>query len=670
MPKSIEKKLFITSAIFGVLGVISASITNIPSASATTDSSASSDVTVTLSDIIALRILDSTASSEISSLVLSLTPTPNGVFTKGSFNVEGSTSNVTGYKLYMTSIDTNPVSNGSGNGDNGDSSSGGDSGDNSENSSSSGNSGINSNATYTTDLVNTDASVTGDTGLIPTLVLPSGVDTITEAEFRVSNSNYKNMWGYSLNGLTVSSTTNPSTGLVENTITENSDTSAITYTSIPAHSTNTLVDEFTSSVESGLTPVTIGVNVSNSKASGTYKNTLEFTAIANEIPIDYKLTFNANTDGAGGEDMSQITNLYSPLTYSSIASSHTFTLPNPADNSNALIRDNYMFSGWNTKPDGTGDTYKAGAEYTIVIDDTDPYSNENTLYATWKPLPNFWKIANMQDMTTTVCNSVYTPTNATELTTPKAIMIDKLAAQAGKYEATSDNTSPNVAQSTLSDIRDGKTYTVRKMADGNCWMAENLKFELQANKTYTGVNNTTGNTITFSTGAICGNGNTNAACIMNGNTAYNSTYDSWYYSWYAATAGSGTASMTTDSGDATNSICPAHWRLPTNYTNKQYPSGGAPKSWGTLVSAYGISPENHNSTTEYQILEANPLNLPRAGYFESGAFYNSGRGNWWSTTARSTATYAYGLNFYTTLVYPQNIDRIKYSGYTVRCVAL
>ena len=647
MPKSIEKKLFIASAIFGVLGVISASITNIPPASATTDSSASSDVTVTLSDIIALRILDSTASSEISSLVLNLTPTPNGVFTKGSFNVEGSTSNVTGYKLYMTSIGTNPVSNGSSSGDN----SGGDS----------------TTATYTTDLVNTDSSVTGDTGLIPTLVLPSGVDTITEAEFRVSNSNYKNMWGYSLNGLTVSSTTNPSTGLVENTITENSDTSAITYTSIPAHSTNTLVDEFTSSVESGLTPVTIGVNVSNSKASGTYKNTLEFTAIANEIPIDYKLTFNANTDGAGGEDMSQITNLYSPLTYSSIASSHTFTLPNPVDNSNALIRDNYMFSGWNTKPDGTGDTYKAGAEYTIVIDDTDPYSNENTLYATWKPLPNFWKIANMQDMTTTVCNSVYTPTNATELTTPKAIMIDKLAAQAGKYEATSDNTSPNVAQSTLSDIRDGKTYTVRKMADGNCWMAENLKFELQANKTYTGVNNATGNTITFNTGSTC---STNGACIMNGNTAYDSTYDSWYYTWYAATAGSGASSMTTSDGDATNSICPAHWRLPTNYTNKQYPSGGAPKSWGTLVKAYGISPENHTSDTEYKTLESSPFSLVHAGYLYSDTINDNNAGNLWSATARSIATHAYHLGFAATGVGPQEIYGPKYMGFPVRCVSL
>ena len=200
-------------------------------------------------------------------------------------------------------------------------------------------------------------------------------------------------------------------------------------------------------------------------------------------------------------------------------------------------------------------------------------------------------------------------------------------------------------------------------------MTENLKFELQAGKTYTGVNNTTGNTITFNTGTICGNGNTNAACIMNGNTAYNSTYDSWYYSWYAATAGSGTSSMTTDSGDATNSICPAHWRLPTNYTNKQYPSGGANKSWGYLVNAYGINPANHSSTSEYLILEAFPFTLSRAGYFSSGTFPYNGAGYWWSATAHSTATLAYHLGLYTTLVRPQG-DYGKFHGFNVRCVAL
>ena len=204
------------------------------------------------------------------------------------------------------------------------------------------------------------------------------------------------------------------------------------------------------------------------------------------------------------------------------------------------------------------------------------------------------------------------------------------------------------------------------MADGNCWMAENLKFELQANKTYTGVNNTTGNTITFSTGNAC---NTNGACIMNGNTVYGNTYDTWYYSWYAATAGSGTSSMTTDSGDATNSICPAHWRLPTNYTNKQYPSGGANKSWGYLVNAYGINPANHSSTSEYLILEAFPFTLSRAGYFSSGTFPYNGAGYWWSATAHSTATLAYHLGLYTTLVRPQG-DYGKFHGFNVRCVAL
>ena len=224
----------------------------------------------------------------------------------------------------------------------------------------------------------------------------------------------------------------------------------------------------------------------------------------------------------------------------------------------------------------------------------------------------------------------------------------------------------------MSDIRDGKTYTVRKMADGNCWMVENLKFELQANKTYTGVNNTTGNTITFNTGAVCGNGNTNAACIMNGNTAENTDtssewYGEWYYSWYAATAGSGTESMANQ--DAPYSICPAHWRLPTNYTNTSYPNGGADKSWGYLLNDYGISPNNHNSDTEYQILEVQPLSLLRIDYFGYGVFQNDDRGHWWSTTARDNATIAYNLGFYTTYIHSQNFNG-KSSGYNVRCVAL
>ncbi|MBR2588867.1 hypothetical protein IKE84_00785, partial [Candidatus Saccharibacteria bacterium] len=301
----------------------------------------------------------------------------------------------------------------------------------------------------------------------------------------------------------------------------------------------------------------------------------------------------------------------------------------------------YTCSGYST---GTSAT----AQYTVTVKNNSTTSG-GTITITQTSA--FFTISNMQQMTTAICNSATTP------------------AKTATTADTSGNQGGNTAyypQRTLKDTRNNTSYVVRKLADGNCWMSSNLKFQLEANKTYTGVDNTTGNTITFSTGNACSN---NGACIMNGNTAYNSTYDSWYYSWYAATAGSGTSSMTTNDGDATNSICPAHWRLPTNYTNKQYPDGGANKSWGTLVKAYGISPENHASDTEYKTLEAFPFNLPRAGYFRSGAFQNVGGGHWWSSTADSTATNAYYLDFYTTGVNPQH-GYVKYFGFNVRCVSI
>ena len=60
---------------------------------------------------------------------------------------------------------------------------------------------------------------------------------------------------------------------------------------------------------------------------------------------------------------------------------------------------------------------------------------------------------------------------------------------------------PIVAQRTLYDIRDNNSYTIRKLADGNCWMTGNLKYTLTANTDAIGVNHTTNNTFTFNTDA-------------------------------------------------------------------------------------------------------------------------------------------------------------------------
>ena len=86
-----------------------------------------------------------------------------------------------------------------------------------------------------------------------------------------------------------------------------------------------------------------------------------------------------------------------------------------------------------------------------------------------------------------------------------------------------------VAQRTLYDIRDNNSYTIRKLADGNCWMTSNLKYTLTANSTAIGVNYSTNETFAFNTGATCA---TDGACIMNGNTVMTEhvTNGGYYYS--------------------------------------------------------------------------------------------------------------------------------------------
>jgi uncharacterized repeat protein (TIGR02543 family) len=69
----------------------------------------------------------------------------------------------------------------------------------------------------------------------------------------------------------------------------------------------------------------------------------------------------------------------------SVPSSHSHTIGGSNDiatNSGSLVRTGYTFMGWNTKADGTGDNYAAGA--TNVGDLTTTPSTTVTLYAKWQ----------------------------------------------------------------------------------------------------------------------------------------------------------------------------------------------------------------------------------------------------------------------------------------------
>ena len=69
------------------------------------------------------------------------------------------------------------------------------------------------------------------------------------------------------------------------------------------------------------------------------------------------------------------------------------------------------------------------------------------------------ELTSMQDSNlSSYCSASYTPTASATITTTSKTFNGDL-----------------VPEATLTDTRDGNTYTVRKLADGNCWMTDNLR---------------------------------------------------------------------------------------------------------------------------------------------------------------------------------------------------
>ena len=104
-------------------------------------------------------------------------------------------------------------------------------------------------------------------------------------------------------------------------------------------------------------------------------------------------------------------------------------------------------------------------------------------------------------------------------------------------------------------------YTVRKLADGNCWMAEDLKLTLTNNQAIRVGTFSGGETSWTPTGDGAGNDYNEA---INANTKSNISVNGkneWYYPWYAATAGQGTQ---TSNPTISQSICPKGWKLPNH----------------------------------------------------------------------------------------------------------
>ena len=417
-----------------------------------------------------------------------------------------------------------------------------------------------------------------------------------------------------------------------------------------------------------------GVKATTALPAGVYSNTISYTAVLNSGAINDIATISPERTNqlAGGQTVTISTNL-------SAAASGTGTITvtiggqtcaNPtASNSGA---GNVLITC--TTPQmstGTYDVVATIADYgkTYYIPDGIEYYQDY--------VPTLADITYMHEMTSEVCARTTTPmSSATSV--PEKSLID---VRGKDGTGTIENPATGTNQ---------QTYLVRKLADGNCWMAQNLNLNLSTavslNNTTTDLNSKTFWTPAVSTQTAVGttwaqdgadgihsfepgdiyfpNGVGTGTADTYGNlTGATSGAAYWhignYYNWPAATAASGTATMVAPD-TAPDSICPKGWKLPDNEGTKSFVN--------LVFTTYGLQDNDATSSTK---LLAAPLNFVRSGhyYWSNGQVYYKGAGgDWWSTAAYSTATYAQHLTTNSTRVIPQTASYKGY-GLTVRCVA-
>lgn len=387
---------------------------------------------------------------------------------------------------------------------------------------------------------------------------------------------------------------------------------------------NTLISSANTATSSKNVTLTFATKIDYEKPAGLYTNTFTFNAIIN--PATYAITY---TDNAGDT----IANMPSPNPATGMISSGSATI-----SSTVPTRDGYTFKAWcdgTVSDSGTtcaGTEYSAGANYPITTTVGPDVTIE--LYAVWtRNIVTIATATNMQDVFS-------------------------------KADGGCPDTLTTGQAYGLKDSRDDQTYYVARLADGNCWMLQNLKL----GKSTTSLALTTADSDVPS-GGFTLNGKlsdgkftystVSGTDYQNNSSQYYCT-DAYgcYYNWYTATAGAGQTSVS--SGDVGYSICPKGWTLPTGGSNGQF---------NTLYTKYNSASAmlvNPTSATENTNGASAPGFLLGGRYNSSGADDVGSYGYYWSRTAFS-AQNAYSLVLNTSSVNPADHYN-KYRGMAVRCV--
>ena len=297
--------------------------------------------------------------------------------------------------------------------------------------------------------------------------------------------------------------------------------------------------------------------------------------------------------------------------------------------------------------------------------------------------------------------------------------------------APTDGTANLSSVTALTDERDNNTYAIAKLADGKCWMIENLRLESTAAHNSDGTlaqgygtsatygnfsgladaesanftNSTTANSLYYS-GTQSG-----TASIDIGTTNYPGyrmpRYNNWnnqatsanrpqnptsnsatnsatkagmysygnYYTWHAAIADL-THNSTNNQSTTGTSLCPAGWRLPRGGRKANV---SVSDFWILSRAAIGADPANFANDNFYytgtpegtnasNIMRSYPNNFVYSGnFYDSSASDRGSYGSYWSSTAYYNV-YSYYLYLYSSNVGPGSFSSDRSYGLSIRCV--
>ena len=461
------------------------------------------------------------------------------------------------------------------------------------------------------------------------------------------------------------------------------------YSAVPASYTKVATRTAGTDVGTGATGSTITTTyasfISRTQPADTYDGKVKYTLVHpnNETPAQPQqatagcINYFANASSAVGTMGCQ-----------SATDGNTITLL--ASN---FSRTGYGFAGWSDKYDyATNSSAKFyGPQEDITVPEGTT-ANGLSLYAVW-----IKSEGSLQD-TDKVASLCGTNGVGGSLTT-----------------APTDGTANLSSVSALTDQRDNETYAIARLADGNCWMIENLRLESTAEHNSDGTlaqgygtSSTYGNfegladaessgfTSTYTANSLYYSGTQEGTASIDIGTSnypvfrmprYNNLNTSNrassptnnrgnmysygnYYTWHAAMANttyySGPTATDADSKTSetvNTSLCPTGWRLPY---------GRDTGNGATIGGFYNLNYKINNDSDVYDStaclkLRSFPNNFLYSGLFDLLSASSRGSGGYyWSSTAYNNYS-SYYLNLYSSYVNPGIGSTNKSDGQSIRC---